>query len=175
MLRKKKFPGPRLRFWTSNLKVRPAKRFYENLQRCCGGFEVWIGVRKSESAARQKRYVGIVGDELISPNDFMSEFPKRMEKNGIMFRLPIIDWIDTDVFDYLNGEENPLYKKGQKRVGCFPCLASDDKNKIAHFEFDDFGKSQLEKIKVVEIKINKKVLRKDVLNTDSAPCSICNI
>ena len=45
---------------------------------------------------------------------------------------------------FLNGEENPLYKMGSKRVGCFPCLASSDRNKEQNFAMDAFGQQQKE-------------------------------
>jgi 3'-phosphoadenosine 5'-phosphosulfate sulfotransferase (PAPS reductase)/FAD synthetase len=41
--------------------------------------------------------------------------------------MPILDWTNKQVFDYLDGEHNPLYNAGFDRVGCFPCLASGDK------------------------------------------------
>lgn len=74
-----------------------------------------------------------------------------------MFRLPIIDWTDDEVFDFIRGEQNPLYDQGFKRVGCFPCLASGDAWKIKAFTHDDFGRSQLIAVQKVEQQIGKSV------------------
>ena len=134
ILKWKRFPGMRHRFCTKNLKVRPSKRFYKSFAEANGPMEVWIGVRKDESSARKKRYAGFVGSETCAPHEFMSEYPKYLEKMGVMFRLPIIDWSANDVFDYLDGEENPLYAQGFNRVGCFPCLAAGDRSDSVVFE-----------------------------------------
>ncbi|WP_427501342.1 phosphoadenosine phosphosulfate reductase family protein [Methylomonas sp. MED-D] len=171
VIRHREFPGIRHRFCTKNLKIRPSKRFYESLSREAGPFEVWIGVRKDESTARAKRYSGLIGDEILCPHEFMSEYPKRLAANGVMFRLPIIDWSADDVFDYLGGEENPLYSHGAKRVGCFPCLAvSDDQMRWA-FGHDEFGRNQWRTVHFLEQKIGKTALRNDTYNS----CSFCNI
>lgn len=167
-----RFPGMQHRFCTKNLKVRPSKRWYEAFEKQHGPFEVWIGVRKDESVARKKRYAGMVGDELVEPNDFMGEYPKRMAKNGIMFRLPIIDWSQEDVFEYLNGEENPLYSHGFNRVGCFPCLAAGDDQMIKAFNHDDFGRNQWRKVQWLQDKTGHSALRGDVGGNG---CSLCSM
>jgi len=168
----RRFPGMQHRFCTKNLKVRPSKRWYEQFAIDNGPFEVWVGVRKDESVARSKRYIGCVGHELVEPHDFMSEYPKRMAKNGIMFRLPIIDWSEQDVFEFLNGEENPLYSHGFNRVGCFPCLAAGDKQMTTAFNHDQFGRDQWRRVQFLQDKIGAKALRSDV---ESNGCSICSI
>jgi 3'-phosphoadenosine 5'-phosphosulfate sulfotransferase (PAPS reductase)/FAD synthetase len=167
-----RFPAMRHRFCTKNLKIRPSKRWYEQYAIDNGPFEVWIGVRKDESAARKKRYIGCVGDELITPNDFMNEYPKRMAKNGIMFRLPIIDWSTADVFEYLAGEENPLYAQGFNRVGCFPCLAAGDDQMTKAFNHDEFGRKQWLKVEILQELTGCTALRSNVVQ---APCAICSI
>ena len=166
------FPGMRHRFCTRELKIRPSKRFYKAFADEHGGFEVWIGVRKDESAARKKRYAGHVGEELVSPHDFMDEYPKFLQKMGVMFRLPIIDWSEQDVFDYLAGEENPLYSHGFNRVGCFPCLAAGDDQMIKAFTHDEFGRNQWRKVQFLQDKTGAKALRGDVGGNG---CSICSI
>lgn len=172
IVRFKRFPSMLERFCTKHLKIRPGKRWIEEFSKEFGATEVWWGVRKDESVARAKRYLGLVGNEVIAPNDFMSDYPKRMAKNGIMFRLPIIDWSEADVFEYLAGDEHPHYAKGRKRVGCFPCFALNDKEIEEAFNFDDFGKSQRESIRKLEELTGKKLLRGDVGGNG---CSICSI
>jgi 3'-phosphoadenosine 5'-phosphosulfate sulfotransferase (PAPS reductase)/FAD synthetase len=126
-----------------------SKKFYRSLwvmQR--RKFEVWLGVRSQESHQREKRYAGIVGDDLMKPNElFPNDFPKYLGKMGVRFRLPILDWSTEDVLEFLDGQENPLYRNGFTRVGCFPCLAGGDADMIRAFEFDDFGRQQREEVK----------------------------
>jgi len=172
VLRFNRFPSMQTRFCTKHLKIRPGKRWIEEFSEKNGPLEVWWGVRKDESVARKKRYLGLVGDELVDPNLYMSDYPKRMAKNGIMFRLPIIDWSESDVFEYLAGEEHPHYEKGRKRVGCFPCLALGDKEIEAAFNFDDFGNAQRHAVRLLEKETGKSALRGDVGGNG---CSICSI
>lgn len=167
-----RFPGMLHRFCTKNLKIRPSKRFYKEFSEENGPFEVWIGVRKDESAARKKRYAGLIGAELVAPHDFMSEYPKYLQKLGIMFRLPIIDWSTDDVFEFLEGEENPLYSQGFNRVGCFPCLAAGDEQMIKAFNHDDFGREQWKKVQILQDKTGAFALRGHVGGNG---CSICSI
>lgn len=138
-LKYNRFPNGRVRFCTDELKIQPSKLFYKQLALVNGGFEVWCGVRSAESHARAKRYAGKVGEEVYPISDYMSKFPKYLDKMGVLVRLPIIDWSTSEVFDYLNGDQNPLYSHGFDRVGCFPCLASGDKHKEKAFAFDATG------------------------------------
>ena len=170
-----RFPGMQHRFCTKNPKIRPSKRFYKEFAENNGAFEVWMGVRKDESAARKKRYAGFIGSELVAPNDFMSEYPKYLEKMGVMFRLPIIDWSVDDVFEYLDGEENPLYSAGFNRVGCFPCLAAGDDQMIKAFNHDDFGRKQWEIVQELQDKTGAFALRRDSKDAKNPGCSICSI
>ena len=168
------------RHCTVNLKMRPSKKFYKHMAQSLGhGFEVWYGVRSSESAERAKRYIGKVSDEVYAPHDFISDYPKYLEKMGVMFRLPIVDWSTEDVLGYLEGEQNPLYSQGFDRVGCFPCLASGDKWKEKAFNHDDFGKSQYAIVQVLEKEIGKSVWTskggKARNCSDGSGCSICSM
>ena len=159
VIRNKRFPSDVARFCTDKLKIRETKLYIAELARQQGGFEVWYGMRSEESAAREKRYAGKVGDEIYAPNDVMKNYPKYLEKMGVMFRLSIIDWAEQDVFEFLNGEENPLYAMGFGRVGCFPCLAGGDGWKRVAFNFDDFGREQHRKVIKIEQEIGKSVFK----------------
>lgn len=143
-LKYKRFPSGTARFCTNELKIQPSKRFYKELSEKQGGFEVWYGVRSAESHDRKKRYAGKVSSETYPISQYMSKYPKYLDKLGVVVRLPIIDWSTDDVFDYLAGQENPLYRQGFGRVGCFPCLASGDRWKEKAFEFDETGKKHYE-------------------------------
>ena len=121
------------------------------------GFSVWYGMRTGESNGRAKRYADIDPFEYYAPHQVLDAYPQKLGKKGVTFRLPIVDWKDREVFEFLGGDLNPLYKLGFERVGCFPCLAGGDLWKEKAFTFDDFGHSQHEKIKVLEQKLGKSV------------------
>jgi 3'-phosphoadenosine 5'-phosphosulfate sulfotransferase (PAPS reductase)/FAD synthetase len=155
VLKHNRFPGGGARFCTDRLKLRPSRDFYKEFALKQGGFEVWLGMRSDESAKREKRYFGKIDNELYKPNDIFSSFPKYLNKMGVWFRLPVLDWSTSEIFDYLGGDQNPLYAKGCKRVGCFPCLASSDRSKEHDFSLDDFGRSQ----RVIVAELEKKIGR----------------
>jgi 3'-phosphoadenosine 5'-phosphosulfate sulfotransferase (PAPS reductase)/FAD synthetase len=193
----KRFPSDAARFCTDELKIKVGKEFYKKLAQEQGqGFEVWYGMRKAESSQREKRYAGTICDDIYPPHLFMpSKYPQYLEKLGVMIRLPIVDWQAEDVFEFLDGEQSPLYSMGFDRVGCFPCLAGGDYWKAKAFAFDDFGKSQ--RIKVVQLghEIKKNVftsLKWSLRNLDAiavnknskqmndddlfdSPCLMCHI
>lgn len=122
--RKKRFPSTKARFCTQELKLKPTKKFIEELQ---GGFSfdeenerAWpnveviglSGVRRGESLERSK----------------LSEWGNPLESYfHIREWRPLIDWTLKDVLaihDKYNAPLNPLYSKGARRVGCFPCVMS---------------------------------------------------
>jgi 3'-phosphoadenosine 5'-phosphosulfate sulfotransferase (PAPS reductase)/FAD synthetase len=148
-----RFPGSGARHCTEELKIVPSKKFYKALAEQQGGFQVWYGMRSEESAERKARYRGKVDTELYAPHDVLKKYPKYLEKMGVQFRLPVIDMSKSEIFAILNGEENPLYAVGFDRVGCFPCLASGDRNKERAFGFDEFGKQQ----RVIVIKLEREI------------------
>jgi 3'-phosphoadenosine 5'-phosphosulfate sulfotransferase (PAPS reductase)/FAD synthetase len=174
------FPGSAGRFCTSYLKLDPSKKFYKAFAEVMGhGFEVWVGVRSDESPARKLRYIGKVSSEVYFPHEFMSNFPKYLGALGVRFRLPIVDWSVEDVMVYLDGQENPLYRSGFSRVGCFPCLAGGDASKIKAFEHDDFGARQYEKVLILEKAISKSVFESGIgprwREDGGNGCSICSM
>jgi 3'-phosphoadenosine 5'-phosphosulfate sulfotransferase (PAPS reductase)/FAD synthetase len=73
----------------------------------------WSGVRAQESEQR-------------STYKWIGEDPRG---DGFLFTfLPIHKWLVQDVFalhKYFNVKPNPLYLKGAKRVGCWPCILSN--------------------------------------------------
>jgi 3'-phosphoadenosine 5'-phosphosulfate sulfotransferase (PAPS reductase)/FAD synthetase len=158
-LRYGRFPGGGARHCTDDLKIKPTKRFIENLAAKQGeGFEVWYGMRQNESQERGKRYAGLVDGELYAPHEILpAKYPAHLEKMGVMFRLPIVDWTSAEVMDFLEGQHNPLYDEGFERVGCFPCLASGDKWKEKAFQFDAVGAEHYEQVVIVEKRIGKSI------------------
>jgi len=168
------FPNGVSRFCTDQLKIQPSKKFYDELSRNQGGFQVWCGMRAGESNDREKRYLDKINTETYAPHDVLASYPQYLHKQGVTFRLPILDWSFTDVVYFLGDEINPIYKagKGIDRVGCFPCLATGAKNQARHFNFDDFGKAQRDIVMQLESEItNKNKCQDDMFRG----CSICAI
>lgn len=186
------FPGAHGRHCTSNLKMAPSRRFYQALSQIQGGFESWIGIRQDESRDRSIRYHDKISRVQYPPHElFPGAYPKKLQRYGISFCLPILDWTKEDVFDYLGDNINPLYKHGFERVGCFPCLAGGDASMIKAFEFDEFGKKQYQKAKALEPYTNHSIFRKKIgqrweskritlkdikrLHEGNPGCSICSM
>ncbi len=178
----KRFPGGGARFCTDELKIRESKIFYKNLSLKQGGFQVWYGMRSQESHEREKRYRGKLNSELYPPHEIMpSKYPKYLYKQGVEFRLPIIDWRESEVLEYVGDELNPLYSHGFTRVGCFPCMAAGDKCKEQAFSFDGTGTKHykmmknLEKITGHSIYNSNKGQIKDRNADLFTGCSFCSI
>lgn len=177
VLKYKRFPGARSRFCTDRLKIQASKSYYKE-KAVNGGFEVWYGMRSNESTQRAKRYADISAESLYMPHEVLpSSYPKYFgEKLGILFRLPILDWAEQDVFEELRGEENPLYRQGSKRVGCFPCLASGDKAKFNDFNHDEFGQEQYKKVMWLSEQIDRSVwTSKGMKQQEEQGCLICSM
>lgn len=182
VLKYKRFPGGGARHCTDELKIVPTKRFLRDWK---APVQVWYGMRTDESHERSKRYNGKIDSDLYAPHEVMpSKYPKYLAANGIMFRMPILDWSTLDVLEYLNGEENPLYRQGFDRVGCFPCLASGDAWKNKAFKHDDFGKQQRERVSVLEQAIGKRIMTskggrfgedQKSLFDENGGCAFCSI
>lgn len=173
-----RFPGGGARHCTDELKIRETRIFLKEYSEQYGGVEVWYGMRTDESSERAKRYAYKDPDELYLPHEVLKKYPKYLGKNGVRYRLPIVDWSTKEVMELLDGEHNPLYDQGFERVGCFPCLASGDKWKIKAFEHDKFGKQQLLDVKVVEKEINKSVFTAKIgqaWDESNHGCRICEI
>lgn len=174
-----RFPSGVARHCTANLKIRPTKKYLFELSKKIGGFEVWYGMRLGESAERSKRYKDAIDQDLYAPHEIMpTMYPKYLAKQGVLFRLPILNWSSSDVFDFLSGEANPLYAQGFDRVGCFPCLAGGDKWKEKAFSHDDFGKEQKTKVMLLSKQIGKSVWTTKggaARNECGSGCAVCAI
>lgn len=168
ILKTGRFPSDIARFCTDQLKIQVGKRFYDEYSKAKEvskdtglAFEVWYGMRLGESFQRHERYKDKSVDTLYPPHEIMvNKYPKYLEKQGVLFKLPIVDWEEEDVYDFLGDEINPIYEKGFSRCGCFPCLASGDKYKQEAFSFDDVGKQR--RIDVLDI---GKIIGKNVFTT----------
>lgn len=195
-----RFPSDQARFCTEELKIWPTKRYCKALAEhqgsrvaskkrgveasVSGGFEVWYGMRSDESPQRKKRYAGKVGEDVYPPHEVLAKYPKYLHKLGVSFRLAVIEWSTNDVFDYLDGEEHPLYKtrlpdgsRKFSRIGCFPCQAAGDKAKETAYQHDEFGASQLAKIVFISAKIGKSQWNSKGgrARNEGAGCALCAI
>jgi 3'-phosphoadenosine 5'-phosphosulfate sulfotransferase (PAPS reductase)/FAD synthetase len=86
---------------------------------------IYLGMRAAESPGRRSSYGDLKDDDVYDMGDISGECPTKLRK--IRTQLPIVTWSTPTVFEFLRarGDKiNPLYSKGHKRVGCFPCLLS---------------------------------------------------
>jgi 3'-phosphoadenosine 5'-phosphosulfate sulfotransferase (PAPS reductase)/FAD synthetase len=171
----KRFPGGGARHCTDELKIRPAKYFYKYLAEQQGGFEVWLGLRSDESKEREARYRNKVCTDLYAPNDVMKKYPKYLKKLGVMFKLPILDWAKSEVFEFLEGKENPLYTIGFDRVGCFPCLEGGEKFQMMAFHFDEVGRKHFQIAEQIAEVAGREVLRTKKYAGQGPGCALCCI
>jgi 3'-phosphoadenosine 5'-phosphosulfate sulfotransferase (PAPS reductase)/FAD synthetase len=186
VLARGQFPGGMARFCTSLLKLTPSKRFYRDLAKQQGGFQVYYGMRTDESKDRSVRYANSTHEELYAPHEFMpTAYPMSLVKMGVWFKVPILNWTTAEVMDYIGADRNPLYDQGMTRVGCFPCLAAGDRAKEQAFGHDDFGRSQRIRVKNLEDQIGRSVFNSaggmqrnnpDQIGLfDNPGCGVCNI
>lgn len=180
-----RFPGGGARHCTEELKIVPSKKFYKELSENQGGFVVYYGMRSEESHERRERYKDKTSMELYKPHEVITKWPKYLADMGVMFCMPILNWSKQDVFDYLDGEHNPLYDQGFDRVGCFPCLASGDQWKEKAFNHDETGIEHYLKVMQISERIGKSIFTSkggcqrnnpDQGNLfDSSGCGFCEI
>lgn len=176
-LRYGRFPSGTARFCTDDLKIKPTKRYLENLAAKQGeGFQVWYGMRSAESNDRAKRYADRVSTELYGLHEILpKKYPEHLAKMGINCRLPILDWQTWQVMQLLGDEINQLYAKGFDRVGCFPCLASGDAHKERAFHYDETGRHHYALVQQVEERTGKSVWTSKGGAMRNKPDQICMV
>lgn len=113
---------------------------------CCKVFKeghhldrfVVLGVRNSESRNRQKRRAFEFGEyqkDLVRVEgnlDATYEMLYRCAKEGKVKVNPIIDWDDSDIWEFIKTYDVPynnLYSQGYKRVGCVGCPMSTSRKR----------------------------------------------
>jgi 3'-phosphoadenosine 5'-phosphosulfate sulfotransferase (PAPS reductase)/FAD synthetase len=169
-----RFPVLSQRFCTDELKIRETKIFLKNYAEQNGETHVWYGMRLDESHQRRERYKDKLDQELYLPHEVLRKYPKYLAKLGVRFKMPILSWSSEEVLDILGDEKNPLYGMGFDRVGCFPCLAAGDKQKVKFFEFDDFGREQYKKVILLQQETGKNMFTTKKYQEGNG-CSICSI
>lgn len=132
-----------------------------------------LGVRKSESAKRRNRKVFETKNKTTEKrnkavfSEYFQDFCMGVGSNSIIQLLPIVDWSDEEVWDYIkryNLPINPTYKK-RKRVGCIICpKANFTSNYLALIEHP----------KLIDAFIKAKMKREDsywMITSDNADYS----
>ena len=134
--KKKRFPSSQARFCTSELKSIP---FIDYVLQQKEHLLVIQGIRAQESYNRRqmqkqcryfKYYFEPYNDKGKTHSYRKKEVIKWTEKYSDDILRPVFEWSGQQVIDYIieNGQDpNPLYKQGFKRVGCFPCIMSGQK------------------------------------------------
>jgi 3'-phosphoadenosine 5'-phosphosulfate sulfotransferase (PAPS reductase)/FAD synthetase len=140
-------PNRIMKYCTFELKIKPFKKFiYENFVSKSIDFITLVGVRREESESRADYECFAVVRETYKRKVF---YIKRL--------MPLVYWTEDKVFDYIkdNGlEVNPIYKKGSKRAGCYPCINAR-KSEIQKLE-PEYVKRVRDLEKEISEKIGKK-------------------
>lgn len=124
------------------------------------------GVRWAESAGRRNKsgiaMVYTASDRttraaaagLLTTDDASSRrLFEQCQMKGVRVLNPIIEWSDSDVWDYLHSrgiEGNPLYKEGWTRIGCVGCpLAGKRARELAFARYPKLYKAWADAIAYV--------------------------
>ena len=163
-IKKNRFPSTNARFCTEELKSKPMIDWVLNQNE---HLLMVQGIRASESKSRSnmdkvcryfKYYFQPYGYTKTGKPKYHSyrkkEVLKWCEKYDDSIIRPVFNKSSNEVVNYIldNGYElNPLYKKGSKRVGCYPCIMS------SHSELYNMIKLSpewIDKVNQSEIKAN---------------------
>ncbi|WP_342215780.1 DNA phosphorothioation system sulfurtransferase DndC [Nocardia farcinica] len=153
-------PGPKFRWCTERLKIKPSNTFIRNMVRAHGEAILVLGTRKAESSVRRARMAALESRrvrDLLSPN---ASLP-----NALVYS-PVENWSNDDVWTFLMQSPNPwgysnkelltMYQGasadgecplvvdsstpscGDSRFGCWTCtLVEKDKSMAAMIQNDD--------------------------------------
>jgi len=151
----KRFPHPTYRFCTDELKQTPFQNWLKDNDLCdCTN---WVGVRKSESIARRKKYFEAKPDMEYPVRRFYSSYTRELAK--VRMRFVIVDFTVQQVFEYIKSkgiDVNNLYKVGHSRVGCYPCVISSEKDFMKLLS-DPVGVERIDQLIAIEDEIGSKM------------------
>ena len=106
----------------------------------------------------------------------LKTYPKYLDKLGVKFRLPVVDFARDEIMSLLGDEANPLYAAGFDRVGCFPCLAGGEGLQVKAFEFDEEGRKHFRIAQQISESVGHPVFTTKKFSDYSGPgCSFCSI
>lgn len=105
---KGRFPSPKARFCTDELKTIPiTEQVVKPILQSGNKVRSWQGIRADESPRRAKM-------QMHEQIDL-----------GVWVYRPLLHWTAAEVFEIHRNhgiKPNPLYLKGMNRVGCMPCI-----------------------------------------------------
>lgn len=166
----KKFPFGKGRFCTRDLKQMSFKWWVDTIE---GTAEIWLGIRLNESVQRREKYNLFTANELFEMDElFPGTYPKRI-KERMCYRLPVLYFTEQKIFKFIRDsgmKPNPLYKMGDDRVGCYPCLLAGKKNQERNFN-TEFGQQQWKIIKGLEEELGIKYK----YQAEDLTCEACKI
>lgn len=140
LIRKKgMFPSRTRRFCTEELKIKPLIKHFRARQDEVGDVINCVGIRAAESRARAK-------------------MPEWEWSDGFDCETwrPLINWTEQDVIDIHKRHglaPNPLYLRGARRVGCWPCIFAA-KGEIRHIA--EVDPARIEAIRTLEAEVQSK-------------------
>ena len=139
---KKRWPSTRARFCTIELKTKPTIDYV--LDEVQDNMLMIQGIRAAESASRAsmsaqctyfKYYFEPYGYDKNGKPKKHTYRGKDVRAFRVQFAddllRPVFDWDAQQVIDYILAaglEPNPLYRMGYKRVGCWPCVMSNQRD-----------------------------------------------
>lgn len=143
--KRKMVPGRLARVCTEEFKIRAFGFWLDKCGLDLSTVVVLMGMRGDESQNRNRKYGDLSPTDVFSLRDLNpKKVPKRHEPVRVM--LPIVDWPRQRVFDYIasaGAKVNPLYARGHKRVGCYPCLLAGPRDWRLAARYED-GRAMLE-------------------------------
>lgn len=136
-IKKKMFPSAKSRFCTEELKSKP---MIDYILKQKDNLIIIQGIRSEESMARSKMKeqctffkhyyehyrINKKGRKLFHTYRKKEVLKFREKYNDDILR-PVFDWSGSEIMNYIitnDFKPNPLYYKGMKRVGCYPCVMS---------------------------------------------------
>lgn len=120
-------PSRVVRFCTDELKIQAFNQWLDQFDLpTLRRMVVLMGMRAGESQNRSDKYGGLTPSDEFTLKD-MNPKKVRARFRAVRVRLPIVDLSTQQVFDRLRAlgaRVNPLYARGHRRVGCYPCILS---------------------------------------------------
>lgn len=139
---KHRCPSARARYCTEELKTKPMTDYILDIVQ--DNMLIVQGIRAAESSTRAKMQTQCTYFKYyFEPYGYdKNGKPKKYSYRGKDVRAfrshyaddllrPVFDWSAQQVIDYILAaglEPNPLYKMGYKRVGCWPCVMSTQRD-----------------------------------------------
>lgn len=177
--RNQRYPSMMSRFCTDRFKVSPSRKFYNKLLKTTDkDYIAWYGMRKDESSARSKKYAEHIDSEIYDLDDIFPKVYGKKLRSRIKGQLPIVNWSEEQVFAYIQSrgiEPNPLYAKGEKRVGCYPCFLSA-KAEIHRAFSSELGQQRLGQLEQLDLEIGTDIRKwiRGVPENYQGGCAICS-